>query len=123
MSKSTVFVCLASLLLVPMAGLADEIEPNFMAGYRMGFFMAVAAGNPDKNCGNMSFASMAPVVREYVSSHAPDYPLKYSEVLDLQEKYFPCPKKPAASEEETPGRKKKSRDATSTSPRKKAVLD
>ena len=98
MSKNIVSACIVGLLMLPSLGSADEIEPNFMAGYRMGFFMAVGAGNPEKVCGNVSFMSMNIAIKEYVSSHAPNYPLKYNEVLEVQTKYFPCPKKQAPSE-------------------------
>jgi hypothetical protein len=89
MNKKTISLCLASLLLSHIA-LADEIEVNFMAGYQMGFFMGIASEHPEKVCGNISFGFMVPVIREYVSSHAPGYPLHNDEVLNLQAKYFPC---------------------------------
>lgn len=95
MSKKTIFLGITGLLLLPGLGLADEIEPSFMAGYRMGFFMAVSAGNPHKICGNVHFASMLPVIKEYESSNTTNYPLKYKEILDLEAKFFPCPKTPA----------------------------
>ena len=99
MHKKTISRCLAGLLLIPGFGFADEIEPNFQAGYRMGFFMAVAAGHPEKVCGNVHFVSMNEVIKKYVSSHVANYPLKYDEVLDLQAKHFPCEKPPAIKEE------------------------
>ena len=95
MSIKKISVCVAALSLLPGLALADEIESNFMAGYRMGFFMAVAAGNTHKVCGNVHFVSMQPVIKEYVTSHTPNYPLKFDEVLELEAKSFSCPKAPA----------------------------
>ena len=100
MKKTIVSGYFAALLLMPSLGLADEIEPNFAAGYRMGFFMAVAAINPEKLCGNVHFLSMSDVIRTYSETHGANYPLKPKEVLDLETKYFACPKAPAISKDE-----------------------
>lgn len=99
MRKKIVSACLLSLLVTPGLGWADEIEPNFMAGYRMGFFMAVASANPEKICGNVYFQSMNEVIKNYVTTYGQNYPLKHKEVLDLQMKYFPCSQDPAIEKE------------------------
>lgn len=91
--------CLAALLLSPSLGLADEIESNFMAGYRMGFFMAVASGNPEKLCGNVYFQTMNEVINKYVQKNGKNYPLKYREILDLEAEYFPCSEAPSTSQD------------------------
>lgn len=97
MKKIIMSGCIATLLLAPGLGFADEIEPNFMAGYRMGFFMAVAAGNSEKLCGNVHFQSMNEVIKTYTITYGEKYPLKYNEALDLQTKYFACPTDPSIS--------------------------
>ena len=97
MKKTVMPIFFAALLLMPSLGVADEIESNFAAGYRMGFFMAVAAINPEKLCGNVHFLSMSDVIRTYSETHGANYPLKPKEVLDLEMKYFACPKAPSTS--------------------------
>lgn len=93
MSKNIVSLYFLGILLAPGLGLADEIEPNFDAGYRMGYFMAVAAGNLDvKVCGRVHFLTISEAIKEYAAVHGPKYPLKHNEVLALMEKTFPCQK-------------------------------
>lgn len=100
MKKTIMPKFFAALLLMPSLGIADEIEPNFAAGYRMGFFMAVAAINPEKLCGNVHFLSMSDVIRTYSETYGANYPLKPKEVLDLEMKYFACPKDQTTSKDE-----------------------
>lgn len=100
MGKNIVSLVFAGMLLAPGSGLADEIEPNFDAGYRTGYFMAVAAGNLDvKVCGRVHFITINEAIKEYASAHGQKYPLKYNEVLALMEKNFPCQKSATTNSE------------------------
>lgn len=70
---------------------ADEIEPNYLAGYRMGFFMAVAAGNSGtKVCGNVHPVALSHAVKAFFEAHGSKAALSYDKVLDLLSRAYPC---------------------------------
>lgn len=91
--KKTVLIAIGAtaLLALPLSAAADEIEPNYEAGYRMGFFMAVAAANYDtKVCGNIHFVSMAPAIASYFEENGKKSAVTYDKVLTHLSKRFPC---------------------------------
>ena len=81
-----VFLCIASTTIV-----ADEIDPVFESGYRMGYFMAVTAANIDKKiCGNVHSVTLDYAIKNFINEHGKKAVLKYDEVLDLLSKSYPC---------------------------------
>jgi hypothetical protein len=84
---------LAVFLALPLPSMADEIEPSYEAGYRMGFFMAVAAANYNKTvCGNIHFVSLTPAIASYFEENGEKTAVIYDKVLAHLSRQFPCKK-------------------------------
>jgi hypothetical protein len=84
-------IWLILLCALPVSVSADEIDPTFEAGYRMGYFMAVATANIDKKvCGNVHARSLAMSVESYFGEYGQKAALKYDKVLEQLSKQFPC---------------------------------